>query len=523
MIVPNRLVRRSTVRRAPRRAGIGRTALVFLLVGAAALALVSFRAWRQPGGDVVLEGALVRKGPLRIAVTSRGSLEAADTMRLSSGVEGRTTILSIVPEGTEVKEGQVVCELDATAMAERRIEQAITLGNAEASLVKARQTHEIQQSQNKSDIEKARRAIEFAEQDLQMFLEGERAMELEQAQQAIDLAREEDQRARDRLAWSQRLGEKGFLTSTELEADRIAMHRAEVALQQAVRTQELLQKFKSPRRETELRAAVVEAQQEGERVRLQADARLIDFDSDVRTSQATLSLEQQKLARLDAQVEAAKIRATQSGYVIYAQRDNDEPPIAAGAEVREREEILSIPSSSGMTVGVKLHESVLNRVRAGQPCRVTIDALPGMHVDGQMDSVAMLPDQNTRWMNPNLRVYKAQVAITTQDPALRPGMSCAVEILVDELQDATYVPLQAVFLDRTGSVSFVSARGEIERRPVKVGQYNELWVEILEGLEPGETVLMSAPPGYDAKPAATAAVKPTDEKRAKGEGAESPR
>lgn len=512
--------RRPALRIEQRRAGLGRTAVVFVLVGAAALALVSFRAWRGPAEDIAIEGALVRKGPLRITVTSRGSLEAADTVRLSSGVEGRTTILSVVPEGSEVVAGQVVCELDATAMVERRIEQAITLGNAEAALVKARQTHEIQQSQNTSDIEKARRAIEFAEQDLQMFLEGERAMELEQAQQAIDLAREEDQRARDRLAWSQKLGDKGFLTTTELEADRIAMHRAEVALQQALQTQDLLKRFKSPRRETELRAAVVEAQQEGERVRLQAAARLIDFDSDVRTSQATLALEQQKLARLDAQIDAAKIRATQSGYVIYAQRDNDEPPIAAGAEVREREEILSIPSSAGMTVGVKLHESVLNRVRAGQECRVTIDALPGVHVDGRMANVAMLPDQNTRWMNPNLRVYKAQVAITTQSPALRPGMSCAVEILVDELADATHVPLQAVFVDRESSIAFVSAGGDVERRPVRVGQFNELWVEILEGLRPGETVLMSAPPGFDAKP--TAAAKP-DDKRAPANGAEPPR
>jgi HlyD family secretion protein len=141
------------------------------------------------------EGAPVHRGPLRISVVSSGNLVAADTVRLTSGVEGKTTILWLAPEGTEVREGDVVCELDATLLEEKRIEQSIRVGNAEAALVKASQARAIQVSQNRSDIEAASRAIEFATQDLQMFLEGEREVELEKSQQAIDLAREEAQRA----------------------------------------------------------------------------------------------------------------------------------------------------------------------------------------------------------------------------------------------------------------------------------------------------------------------------------------
>lgn len=473
--------------------------LALLFVGILGLAAMGAASWRRAGSASAVNGARVQRGPLRISVTARGSLNAAETLRMTSGIEGRTTILSIAPEGTQVREGEVVCELDATAMVEKRIQQAITVGNAEAAGVKARQTLEIQESQNRSDVERARQAIEFANQDLQMFLEGERRMQLEQAQQAVDLAREDQQRARDRLTWSEKLSDRGFLTANELEADKIALHRAEVTLQQATRSLELLETFRIQRRESELRAAVEEARREGERVELQAKARLVDFESDVRTCQATLSLEQQKLSRLEAQIEMAKIRAPRHGYVVYAQRDTDEPPIQAGAEVREREEILSIPSSDGMIAAVKLHESVLKQVHVDQPCVATIDALPGVVLQGRMSFVAMLPDQNTRWMNPNLRVYRADVTITSPNPAMRPGMSCAVEILVDELTDATYVPVQAVFRDARGNASFVSDDGRVERREVRVGRFNDLWVQILDGLKPGEVVLMSAPPGFDAR------------------------
>jgi hypothetical protein len=83
-------------------------------------------------------------------------------------------------------------------------------------------------------------------------------------------------------------------------------------------------------------------------------------------------------------------------------------------------------------------------------------------------------------------------------------MSCAVEILVEELADATYVPVQAVFVDRAGPACFVlRADDELERRAVRVGRSNELWVQVLEGVSADETVALTAPPGFDALPDAT--------------------
>ena len=439
---------------------------------------------------------------MHIAVTAGGNLKSADTVRLTSGVEGKTTILTLVPEGSQVQKGQIVCELDASALVEQRIQQSITVGRAEAALVKATQAREIQVSQNKSDLDKAERVREFAQQDLEMFLEGERQLELEKSQQAIDLAKEEAQRAQGRLSWSEELSTKGFLTALELEADRISEHRSAVVLQQATRERELLERYRLPRRESELRAAVDEAELERARVELQASARLVDFDSDVRSSKASLELERERLTRLETQIEKAKLRAPSDGYVVYAIKDGDDPPVGEGVEVREREEIMSIPSSDGMMAEVKLHESVLKQVEVGQECKITVDALPGTVLKGRVKFVAMLPDQNSRWSNPNLRVYRCEVAITSASPGLRPGMSCAVEILIEELADALYVPVQSVFRDGTRTLSFVVGEDGIEQREVKVGRYTELWVQAVEGLSEGETVLLQPPVGFVPAPSA---------------------
>jgi HlyD family secretion protein len=491
----------------PHPCASGRVAvwLVLVLVTLAALVAssMSSSSWSANPASIAGQGVPVRRGPLRISVTTSGNLEAADTVRLTSGVEGRTTILTLAPEGSAVKEGEIVCELDATALVERRIEQAIRAGNAEATLVKANQARAIQESQNRSDLDSAQRAVVFAGEDLQMFLEGERALELEKGQQAIDLAHEEAQRAKSRLGWSEELGQKGFLTSSELEADRISEHRAAIVLQQATRELELLERYRLPRRESELRAALAEARLEDERVKLQASARMVDFDSDVRSSQASLALEQEKLARLESQIEKARLRAPRDGYVVYAQRDNDDPPIGEGVEVREREEILAIPSSDGMRAEVKLHESVLKQVAVGQECTISVDALPGTRLTGRVDFVAILPDQNSRWSNPNLRLYRCEVAVTSDSPGLRPGMSCALEILVEELTDALYVPVQAIHRDGTRNLAFVAGDDGVETREVEIGRYTQLWVQVLSGLSEGETVLMQPPAGFAPTPVAS--------------------
>jgi len=450
-------------------------------------------AWFGEVPTTRIEGALVRRGPLLISVLARGDLAAADSVDLKSEVEGRTTILSLLPEGSRVKEGDLVCELDATPLIEKRFQQQIAVRNAEAAYVKAKQNFEIQRSQNRSDLAKSNQTLEFARLDLRKFQEGERDSQLEKSRQAIDLAKEDAARARTKLDWSEKLAGKGFLTSSELEADRIAEHRAAIVLQQATRDLDLLERFQLPRTEAELLAAREEAEFERERVELQAKARIVDFEADLSTNEAKLGLETEKLSKLELQIEKARIRAPRAGLLIYAQLDSDEPPIQEGTEVRERQTIASIPSAEGMTARVKLHESVLEQVSLGLPCTITVDALPGKSFEGKVAFVALLPDQNSRWSNPNARWYRTDVAILGGSADMRPGMSCAITVRMEEIPDAIYVPSQAVFRDGDANVSYVLRAGAVEVRPVTVGRYNVENVQIHSGLAEGEMVLLSRP------------------------------
>jgi HlyD family secretion protein len=465
--------------------------------------------WFTKSEVPVVHGKRVERGPLEISVVQRGNLAARDAASIVSEIEGSSTVIFLIKEGTFVKEGDLVAELDSSTLVEKRLGQEISVQNADAAWKKAAAQYEIQKSQNASDIEAAERKLEFARIDLEKYTEGDSLQTLEQATNEILLAEQERKQAADTHHWSKQLNDKGFITKTELERDQLAMNRADINLKQANRSLELLKAYEAPRSLKELAANVAETERGLERAKLRAEAQIADVEANKKASEAKLKLEREKLQKYEDQLAKTKLRAPAAGMVVYSRQEGGggrmggDTPMQEGAQVRERQEILQIPREGGMIVEASIHESVLKQVAVGSPCSIKVDSQPGKEFFGRVAFVALLADKGSWWANPNMRVYKTEIHI--ERPAtgsedglkeLRPGMSCSVEIYAGRVDDCLQVPLQSVFVDKGETIAFVAHDDRHERRVIQVGRSNEKVVEIVSGLEEGEEVLLSAPPGF---------------------------
>lgn len=504
--------------------------LLFLVVIVAAAA----GAWKMGlfdsvlGGEeeVVIEGAPVRRGDLRISEIVRGNLEATDSVSLKSELEGRSTIIYLAEEGVAVKEGDLVVELDVSQLEDDLVRQEIEVKNAEASFTKAREQYDIQVIQNLSDIADANLALELAELDLEKYVgvppeagddgslgdeaslankgkTGEYANEEAKAEETVLLREEDLKRAVTELEWSDKLFEKGFVQESEAESKRLARQRAEIQLTQARRELDLMRQFSYRRTLKELRADIATATRDIEKVKKQATARLADFEAERDSAEYKLKRERDQLAELREQVAKAKIYAPIDGLLVYARersRWGDGDTVEEGDEVRERQELCTIPRAGGMTVKASIHETKLKKIKTGQGCIVTVDAFPGRTFEGRVDFVAVMADSGSWRSNPNQRLYKADISLIETTKDMRPGMSCSVEILVKDLENTHYVPRQCVLLDGGDTIVFVVNGGKVERRPVQVGLDNSKWVSIEEGLEEGEVVALAPPADFEPAP-----------------------
>ena len=175
------------------------------LIGAAVILLIvaAVVAFNHSGAKIAASGEtstfVVEKKPLTISVTESGTIQSREQIILKCEVEGRTTILTLVEEGTRVKKGDLLVELDASDLLDAKIDQEIRVQNAEASFVGARENLAVVENQAKSDIDKATLAFDFAKQDLRKYIEGEYQNERKKMESEITLAKEELQTAGEKL------------------------------------------------------------------------------------------------------------------------------------------------------------------------------------------------------------------------------------------------------------------------------------------------------------------------------------
>lgn len=449
-------------------------------------------------GDAAVPTFTVTEGPLTISVTENASIRAREQVILKSEVEGQTTIIYLIPEGTLVKEGDLLVELDASALHNERIEEEIDVQNAEANFIRARENLEVVKNQAAADISKAELDYRFAQEDLKMYLEGEYPKKRKEVDSKIALAEEELKRATDKAEGSRTLYKEKYISLTELQADELAMKKAQLDLELAKGEMVLLETYTHQRSIDELNAQVEQTKMALERARRKAAADVLQAEAELRARQADFKQQQDQLAKALDQIAKSKIYAPRDGLVVYATstRANwrgNEQPLEEGQQVRERQELIYLPTADEMMAQVKIQEANLDIVKVGMPARITVDALPGRRFTGRVVRIAPLPDASSAWMNPDLKVYDTDIHLIESDPALRTGMNCTVEIVAAHYEKAIYVPVQAVVRHGTQPTVYVRSAGGFQPRPVELGLANSRLVRIVSGLSAGEIVSLTPP------------------------------
>ncbi len=454
-------------------------------------------------GDISSDSAemptfAVAQGPLTISVVESGTIRPREQIILKNEVEGQTVILFLIEEGTEVKTGELLVELDASQLIDQRANQQIQVINAEAAFVNARENLAVVTSQAQADIDKAALDLQFARQDLDQYRQGEYPKLEKEAQATITLAEETLTNARNTYDWSLKLFEEKYIAEAELKKDELSWQKSQIDLELARDELNLLQNFTYKRRMAELESAAKQAEMALERVKRKVAADVVQAEAKLKASEAEFKQQQDKFAKIDNQIGKTKIYAPMDGTVIYASstkmswRGNSEP-MDEGQAVRERQELIYLPTTASYDAEIKVHESSLKKIRTGLPVQISIDALPGRTLSGRVASIAPLPDATSMFLNPDLKVYNTVIQIDGNGAELRNGMSCRAEIIVERFDNTFFVPLQAVLRVGGQPTVYVVKGGDFTSQAVKIGLDNNRMVQILDGIAAGDEVLLTPP------------------------------
>lgn len=118
------------------------------------------------------------------------------------------------------------------------------------------------------------------------------------------------------------------------------------------------------------------------------------------------------------------------------------------------------------------------------PVTVTVDALPGETFEGEVMRLDSYTDYRT-----GETVYNVQIKVEGRE-GLRPGMNTNCFVDSGESLDTLLVPIEAVFEENGKQmVEVLVGENEVEAVEIEVGLMNDMYVEVLSGLEEGQLVV----------------------------------
>ena len=464
------------------------------LVGIAAVAAVALgRHKGSSGSNAATLYAAVKEGPLVIDIEEYGEIAPSDQLTLKNEVQGRVSIISLAPEGKVVKKGDLLVQLDVSSKVDERDSQEITLRNAESALLVAREQLEIQKNQSASDVEIAEQDFMFAKEDLDKYENGEYPARILQQKGQLAITEQQVKQAKDKYDWSKKLFAEDFISSTELEGDELSWKSSQLSFESAKRDLQVLETFTHRRDLAKYRSDVKQKGMALERAKKKAASAIAQAESNLLAKESECKKQQQRYDKITNQISKAEIRAPRDGQVVYASTRFGREPLQEGQEVWERQELILLPTADSYAAKISIHEAHLQNIKTGMPVRVRCDALPGKVFMGYVSKIAPMPDNERKWMNPDLKEYPTQILIPKGEGLLKNGMGCKAEIIMAQYESALYVPVQCVIRIDGKPYVWVKKPGEDERREVEVGLDNNRFVRILKGLSAGEEVSLSPP------------------------------
>ena len=198
-------------------------------------------------------------------------------------------------------------------------------------------------------------------------------------------------------------------------------------------------------------------------------------------SAANLQVAEAKLSLAKATAARLKIVAPFDGIVGIRQ-------VNVGDYLKDGADIVNIEDIEAIYVDFRLPERFQNKIKRGQTAVLDIDALPGRKYNAQIQAIDPLIDANGRSIG-------VRGCIDNRQLQLRPGMFARVNTVFGVRENARVVPEEAIVPQggRQFVIKLLEGPNEqtrtTKRVEVKVGLRSPGKVEILEGLEPGDTVV----------------------------------
>jgi HlyD family secretion protein len=393
------------------------------------------------------------RSDMRINVSELGSLESSNNTKIVCRVRGQNTITSVVESGTYVKKGDTVLTLDTLY-----IDEQISERSKYAHWSKAGAQH-------------WQSVMTRAKLSIPEYLEGRYVARQMEMEKDLAIAESRLRTSQNILAHTMMLQERGYVSALDVEQREFNVTTGKLSVENTKTRIDVYEKTSKAR----------------EVARLEGDLKIAKAQFGANDERADADASRRD--RAVAERAYCTILAPKDGLVIHPRAASwkGAPDITEGGTVYKEQVLLLMPDLGKMQVKVGVHEAVVSEIEVGLPARIKLpNREPIIAAVSQVADIARPASLGSG------DVIKYDVIVELPPiPDLKPGMSAEIDILLAEYKDAILLPVAAVLELDNGFHCWVKAGKSVVKRSITLGESNDIFIVIKDGLNEGEDVILN--------------------------------
>jgi hypothetical protein len=218
--------------------------------------------------------------------------------------------------------------------------------------------------------------------------------------------------------------------------------------------------------------------------------RVAQAKAQIREVEADLQEEKNEVEVIRSLMRDFTVMAPANGMIIY-RRNRDGSKVGEGSEISSWDPVVAeLPDFSTMESVTFVNEVDVQKVRTNQEVDIQLDAIQDKSLSGTVTDVANIGEQRS---GSNSKVYEVIIEVSESDSVLRPAMTTSNRIIVSEIDNVMFIPLETVHVQ--DSTSFVFKQSGLSQvlQQVELGLMNENEVIVHRGLTLDDVIYMSVP------------------------------
>jgi HlyD family secretion protein len=445
--------------------------IVAVVLAVIVIGFFAFRAYSQAQFEQAmadLQTEVIRRGSLTATVGATGVVRANQSATLTFQTNGTVDVVN-VKQGAGVRADQILATLDRKTLSSQIILAEADLIAAERALddlINSRQA----QAAAQLALAQAEDALDDANYTLTVRQKGNRASSntIKAAEANLILANEEVDVAEQKYDHA-----RGEASRALAQSNLIAAKQKRDSIQRNLNWY-----LGSP---SEVEQALLEAD-----VAL-AEARLADAQREWERvkdgpSQADIVAAEARITAAEATLELARITAPFRGTVTRID-------VMPGDQVSPGLPAFRIDDLSRLLVDVEISEVDINRVALDQPVSLIFDAILDKEYEGRVIELGQVGISIQGVVS-----FPVTVEIIEADEAIRPGMTAAVNIVVEQIEDVVLIPNRSVRVRDGQRVVYLMKGGTMEIVDVVLGATSDQYSQMLEGeVSEGDSIVLNPP------------------------------